>query len=73
LDVRQWADNCACNFWNGIESQSGANLTATNASYNSSIAAGASFAGLRFTGAWNGVANAVSTAFSLNGTACTVD
>jgi endoglucanase len=59
--------------WNGVESQSGANVTVTNESYNGSIAAGASYSGVGFNGAWNGVTNAIPAAFSLNGTACTVN
>lgn len=59
--------------WNGIESQSGANVTVTNESYNGSIAAGGSYSGVGFNGTWNGSSNAVPTAFSLNGTACAVN
>jgi hypothetical protein len=59
--------------WNGVESQSGANVTVTNESYNGSIAAGGSLSGIGFNGTWNGTANAVPAAFSLNGTACTVN
>ncbi|MGD0832777.1 MAG: cellulose binding domain-containing protein [Terracidiphilus sp.] len=60
-------------FWNGIESQSGANVTVKNESYNGSIAANGTLTGLGFNGTWNGVTNAIPTAFSLNGTACTVN
>jgi cellulose 1,4-beta-cellobiosidase len=59
--------------WNGIETQSGANVTVKNQSYNGSIAAGGSLSGIGFNGAWNGVTNAIPTSFSLNGTACTVN
>jgi hypothetical protein len=59
--------------WNGNETQSGANVTVTNESYNGSIAAGASYTGVGFNGTWNGATNAIPTAFSLNGTACTVN
>jgi hypothetical protein len=59
--------------WNGIETQSGANVTVTNESYNGSIAAGASYSGIGFNGTWNGTTNAIPTAFSINGTACTVN
>jgi len=41
--------------WNGIESQSGANVTVANESYNGSIAAGGSYTGVGFNGTWNGV------------------
>jgi hypothetical protein len=59
--------------WNGIEGQSGANVTVTNESYNGTIDAGGSLSGIGFNGTWNGATNAVPTAFSLNGTACTVN
>jgi hypothetical protein len=59
--------------WNGIESQSGANVTVTNESYNGSVAAGGSVTGVGFNGTWNGTTNAIPTAFSINGTACTVN
>jgi len=60
-------------FWNGIETQSGANVTVTNESYNGSIPAGGSATGLGFNGTWNNSTNAIPTAISLNGTACTVN
>jgi hypothetical protein len=59
--------------WNGIESQSGANVTVTNEPYNGSVAAGGSVSGVGFNGTWNGTTNAIPTAFSINGTACTVN
>ena len=59
--------------WNGNETQSGANVSVTNESYNGSIPAGGSYAGVGFNGTWNGVTNAIPTSFSLNGTACTVN
>lgn len=59
--------------WNGVETQSGANVTVTNESYNGTIAAGASLTGMGFNGTWNGSTNAVPTAFSLSGTACSVN
>lgn len=59
--------------WNGIETQSGANVTVKNESYNGSIAAGGSLSGIGFNGAWNGSTNSIPTAFSVNGTACTVN
>jgi hypothetical protein len=61
------------NLWNGIESQSGANVTVTNQSYNGNVAAGGSTTGIGFNGTWNGTTNAVPTAFSINGMACTVN
>ncbi len=60
-------------FWNGVETQSGANVTVKNESYNGSLAAGATLTGLGFNGTWNNSTNAVPTAISLNGTACTVN
>jgi hypothetical protein len=59
--------------WNGIETQSGANVTVKNEPYNGSIAAGGTLSGIGFNGTWNGTTNAVPTAFALNGTACTVN
>ena len=59
--------------WNGIESQSGANVTVTNESYNGSVAAGGSVSGVGFNGTWNGTTNAIPTNFELNGTACTIN
>jgi hypothetical protein len=58
--------------WNGAETQSGANVTVTNLSYNGSIPAGGSYSGMGFNGSWS-TTNAIPTAFSLNGTACTVN
>jgi hypothetical protein len=59
--------------WSGTETQSGANVTVTNLSYNGSIPAGGSYSGMGFNGSWNNTTNAIPTAFSLNGTACTVN
>jgi hypothetical protein len=59
--------------WNGVETQSGANVTVKNESYNGSIAVGGTLSGIGFNGTWNGTTNAIPTAFSLNGTACTVN
>ncbi len=59
--------------WNGIETQSGVNVTVTNEPYNGSVAAGGSVSGVGFNGTWNGTTNAIPTAFSINGTACTVN
>jgi poly(3-hydroxybutyrate) depolymerase len=57
-------------FWNGTATQSGSNVTVTNMSYNGSIPAGATLAGIGFNGTWNNVTNAIPTSFSVNGTAC---
>ena len=56
--------------WNGVFAQSGANVTVTNASYNGSLSPGASV-NPGFNGSWNG-SNSAPTAFTLNGSACTV-
>jgi hypothetical protein len=48
-------------------------VTVKNESYNGSIAAGGSYTGMGFNGTWNGTTNVVPTAFSLNGTTCTVN
>lgn len=58
--------------WNGTISQSGSNVTITNASYNGSIPAGGTLnSSPGFNGSWSGT-NSVPTAFTLNGAACTV-
>ena len=56
--------------WNGIETQSGANVTVKNESYNGSVAAGGTVTGIGFNGTWNGATNAVPAAFSVNGVTC---
>jgi len=56
--------------WNGTETQSGANVTVTNLSYNSNIPAGGSITGVGFNSTWNNSVNAVPAAFSLNGVVC---
>ncbi len=55
--------------WNGSYTQSGGNVTVTNASYNGSIPAGGNTS-FGFNGAWNGSSNPVPTAFTLNGASC---
>ena len=56
--------------WNGNVSQSGANVTVTNMSYNGSITAGATYTGVGFNGTWNNSTNAIPTSFAVNGTVC---
>jgi O-glycosyl hydrolase len=56
--------------WNGVETQSGANVTVTNESFNGSIAAGGVYTGIGFNGTWNGVTNAIPASFALNGVTC---
>jgi cellulose 1,4-beta-cellobiosidase len=55
--------------WNGNVTQSGANVTVTNMSYNGSIATGATLTGMGFNGSWTGT-NSVPTSFTLNGVTC---
>ncbi len=55
--------------WNGSYTQSGAQVTVTNAAWNASIPTGGN-TGFGFNGAWNG-SNPVPASFTLNGTACT--
>jgi len=61
--------------WNGTASQSGANVTVSEQSGQSwqNIPAGGSYSGFGFNGTWNGATNSIPAAFSLNGTACTVN
>jgi microcompartment protein CcmL/EutN len=61
--------------WNGTVSQSGANVTVSEQSGQTweNIPAGGSYSGFGFNGTWNGTTNAKPAAFSLNGTACTVN
>jgi glucuronoarabinoxylan endo-1,4-beta-xylanase len=61
--------------WNGAVSQSGGNITVSEQSGQTweNIPAGGSYSGFGFNGTWNGTTNAIPTAFSLNGTACTVN
>jgi hypothetical protein len=54
--------------WNGVFTQSGNKVTITNASYNGSVAAGASVSP-GFNGSWSG-SNPNPTSFSLNGSTC---
>jgi hypothetical protein len=58
--------------WNGSYTQSGSAVTITNASYNSSIPAGGTVnPSPGFNGSWTG-SNGSPTAFTLNGTTCSV-
>ena len=61
-------DQKITNAWNGSQTQSGENVTITNASYNGTIAPGGN-ASLGFQGTWAN-SDAVPTAFTVNGTAC---
>ncbi|HEX6344182.1 cellulase family glycosylhydrolase [Umezawaea sp.] len=55
--------------WNATAGQSGTQVSAVNVPYNAAIAAGGSV-GFGFNASWTGT-NAVPTAFTLNGAACT--
>ena len=55
--------------WNGTTTQSGENVTITNASYNGTISPGGNTT-LGFQGTWTN-SDATPTAFTLNGTTCT--
>jgi endo-1,4-beta-xylanase len=56
--------------WNGNVTQSGANVSVTNMSYNGSIPSGGSYTGMGFNGAWNNTTNAAPTSFAINGVTC---
>jgi len=62
-------DQKITNAWSGTETQSGENVTITNASYNGTIAPGGNTS-LGFQGTWTN-SDAVPTAFTVNGAACT--
>jgi hypothetical protein len=55
--------------WNGAASQSGENVTITNASYNGTIAPGGNTSA-GFQGTWTN-SDAVPTSFAVNGVTCT--
>jgi Cellulose binding domain len=57
------------NIWNADRVQNGAQVTATNLSYNATIPTNGT-ASFGFNGSWNG-SNPIPAAFTLNGTACT--
>jgi len=57
-------------FWNGIETQTGANVTVASESYNGAVAAGGFATNIGFNGVWNGVINQIPATFSINGTPC---
>jgi len=62
-------DQRITNAWNGQATQTGEAVSITNESYNGTIAPGANTS-LGFQGTWTS-SDAVPTAFTLNGTACT--
>ena len=63
-------DQKITNSWNGVVTQSGANVSIGNESYNASIPAGSSTQ-LGFQGTWTS-SDAAPTGFTLNGTACSL-
>jgi hypothetical protein len=56
--------------WCGALTQSGADVSVANLSYNGAIAAGATYTGLGFNGNWSGTTNSVPASFAVNGTVC---
>ncbi len=65
-----WAKNQkVTQSWNSNYSQTGANVSFTNMSYNASIAPGATIAGMGFNASYNGT-NPTPTSFYVNGTLC---
>jgi len=56
--------------WNGNVTQSGANVSVTNESYNGSIPSGGSYSGMGFNGTWNNTTNTAPSSFAVNGVAC---
>ncbi len=63
-------DQRITNAWNATVTQSGAAVTATNASYNGTIPSGGNTS-LGFQGTWS-ASDASPTGFFVNGTSCTV-
>jgi hypothetical protein len=63
-------DQKITNAWNAKIAQSGASITATNLSYNGTVAAGGSTS-FGFQGTWN-TSDTSPTAFTVNGASCTV-
>jgi hypothetical protein len=57
-------------FWNGVETQSGGNVTVASESYNGAVAPGGFATNIGFNGIWNGVTNQIPTSFAINGTGC---
>ncbi len=56
--------------WNGAPSQSGANVSVSNLSYNGTIPAGSTASGIGFTATWNNVTNSAPKSFAVNGVIC---
>ncbi len=64
------AGQAVTQLWNGSYTQSGAQVTVTNAAYNASIPTNGSVT-FGFNGSWNNVSNPVPSSFVLNGVTCT--
>lgn len=56
--------------WNAIYAQSGTQVTASNQSWNGTLAGNSSI-GIGFNATWNGANNPAPPSFALNGTTCT--
>jgi hypothetical protein len=56
--------------WNGVSQQSGSNVTVTNASWNGSVAPGATVTDVGFNGTWDNATNAAPPRISLNNNRC---
>jgi chitin-binding protein len=57
--------------WGGIDTQSGANVSVNNETWNANIGANGGSVSFGFLGTWSG-SNSEPTAFTLNGDSCTV-
>ncbi|WP_155373833.1 rhamnogalacturonan lyase family protein [Catellatospora vulcania] len=64
------AGQAVTQLWNGSFTQSGANVSVTDAGYNAPIATNASTA-FGFNASWNNASNPAPASFALNGTTCT--
>ncbi|WP_144123982.1 cellulose binding domain-containing protein [Catellatospora sichuanensis] len=64
------AGQAVTQLWGGSFTQSGANVSVTDAGYNAPIATNASTA-FGFNASWNNASNPAPASFALNGTACT--
>jgi hypothetical protein len=64
------AGQAVTQLWNGSYTQSGAQVTVTNAAYNGSIPTNGSVT-FGFNGSWNNASNPVPSSFVLNGATCT--
>jgi len=58
--------------WNGTFTQNGATANVTNASWNGTIAPGATLSGVGFNGTYDNVTNPIPVNFTLNGKRCAI-